>query len=126
MDPKQNPAGRSRLSWSLLFLAAVIPALSACFVAAGGPIHDVEGPYTTEELYYSEAPPPPRNEVVIGVAPSATHVWVSGYWTRHRDGWHWVEGRWASRPHHTSVWVSGHWDRHPRGYVWVRGHWQNK
>jgi len=113
-----------RLLWVGLGLSALICSLSACYVSAGGPVHDVDGVEVDTELYYAEPPPPARPEVVVGVAPTPSHLWVGGYWTRHRDGWFWVRGRWAARPHANSVWVDGRWDHHPRGYVWVRGHWR--
>lgn len=57
-------------------------------------------------IVYSE-PPPPR--VYDDVAP--------------RDGWLWVDGRWAwvsSR----WVWYDGYWVRERPGYVYERGYWQ--
>jgi hypothetical protein len=108
----------------LLGLATLTPLLSACYVAVAEPLHEVEISGTREEIYALEAPPPPQSEVIVGVAPSPAYLWVGGYWTRHRDGWFWVRGRWAVRPHHEAIWVGGHWDRHPRGYVWVGGRWR--
>lgn len=53
------------------------------------------------------APPPPRVEVV-GVAPAAGSVWISGYWD-------WIGGR--------HVWVPGRWAAGRRGYHWVAHAW---
>jgi len=105
---------------ALLLLAP----LAACVVAVREPVHEVDIAGSREELYATEAPPPPQNEVIVGVAPSPTHIWIGGYWTWHQNGWYWVRGRWAARPRHDAVWVQGRWDHHPRGYVWVGGHWR--
>lgn len=103
--------------------AAIVSAFSACVVGVAEPVHDVEGPYAGDEVYVGEAPPPPRTEVAIGVAPAPNYVWIGGYWTRYHDNWHWVGGRWAARPHPDARWEAGHWDRSPRGYVRRPGHW---
>ena len=109
---------------ALLIVGALL--LGSCAVEVGPPAHEVSyydaGSGTI--VYVDETPPPPRSEVVIGVAPSPAHVWVGGYWARQAGSWYWVDGRWISRPRPGVVWVPGHWDRHPRGYVWVSGHWR--
>ena len=51
---------------------AVVLAGSSCVVRAATPV-EYEGEYADEE-------PPPAQVEVIGVAPSATHVWVGGHW----------------------------------------------
>lgn len=103
--------------------AAVVSVLSACEVAVREPVHDVDGAYAGDEYYSGEAPPPPRAEVAVGVAPAPNYVWIGGYWTRHHDNWHWVNGHWAARPHPDARWEAGHWDRDRRGYVRRPGHW---
>jgi hypothetical protein len=118
----QNRMGGFRLSL-LVAMGTVIPALSACLVPVREPVHEADGAYTNEEIYASEPAPPPRSEVVVGVAPSPIHVWVGSYWTRHDNNWYWVSGRWAARPRPNATWVDGRWDRHPRGYVRVGGYW---
>lgn len=112
-----------RVLLAIIMLGLLI-CLTSCAVEVREPIHDVDGRIYSEDLTYFEAPPAPQPEVVVGVAPSPNHIWVGGYWTRHRDSWYWVHGRWSARPHPGAVWVDGRWDRHPRGYVWVSGHWR--
>src|SRR2546429_7564974 len=75
------------------------------------------------DVIVTTAPPSPRTEV-IGVAPSARHVWVKGYWMRQGDRWVWIPGHWEVRPRATAVWVEGHWDKTSRGLEWTPGHWE--
>ncbi len=74
------------------------------------------------EIVVTETPPAPRQEV-IGVAPSASHLWVEGYWAYRHGRWVWVRGHWERRPRVAAVWVPGHWDHTSRGYLWTPGHW---
>ena len=74
------------------------------------------------EVVVSTEPPPPKHEV-IGVAPSARHVWVDGYWARTHNQWTWVPGHYEVRPREGALWVKGHWDHSDRGWLWVPGHW---
>jgi len=99
-------------------------ALSSCVVET--PSHEVqmEGGNPDAEIYVHEAPPPPREEVIVGVAPGPSYVWVGGYWTWHRSSWYWVQGRWAARPHPSAVWVPGRWETRSRGHVWLGGRWR--
>ena len=77
-----------------------------------------------EVVVVKEAPPEPRHEV-IGVAPSPSHVWISGYWSYRNGRYVWVPGHYENRPHTASVWVAGHWDHTSRGWVWTPGHWES-
>jgi hypothetical protein len=108
---------------ALLFIPGFF-ALSSCVVET--PNHEVmmEGGNPEAEVYVDEAPPPPREEVIVGVAPGPSYLWVGGYWARHRSNWYWVQGRWAARPHPTAIWVSGRWESRGRGHVWVGGRWR--
>lgn len=77
----------------------------------------------TGEVVVSEAPPAPRTEV-MGVAPSAAHVWVAGYWLYRDRRWVWIPGHYELRPRAGATWVPGHWDHMTRGWVWTPGHWE--
>ncbi len=79
----------------------------------------------TGRVVVTEAPPAPRHEV-IGTAPDAASVWISGYWTNTDGHWVWVPGHWETRPRPNVVWVPGHWDRNldGRGWVWTPGRWE--
>jgi hypothetical protein len=109
----------------ILVLGALsgIPSLMSCIVAV--PSHEVmmEGSISGE-VYVREEPPPPREEVIVGIAPGPDYVWVGGYWCWQRSHWYWVGGRWATRPHPHAIWVAGRWEPHPRGHVWISGHWR--
>lgn len=68
----------------------------------------------------SDAPPPPRHEVVHHVRPG--WVWVPGTWYW-EDGRHrWDDGRWVrARP--GQHWVPARWERRDAYYRFVAGGW---
>jgi hypothetical protein len=103
-----------------------ILAAASCAVEVGPPVHEVvyESGTTGDPVYVNEAPPAPREDVVIGVAPAPGYVWIGGYWARRPSGWVWINGRWSSPPRPGVVWVPGRWEHHPRGHVWISGHWR--
>jgi hypothetical protein len=105
---------------------SAILAAASCAVELGPPAPEVvyDTGYPGDPVYINEAPPPPREDVVIGVAPAPGYVWVGGYWARRPTGWVWINGRWTSPPRPGAVWVSGRWERDPRGHLWVAGHWR--
>ena len=122
---------KTRFALRGLSLAVLAPlcipgflGLSSCVVAVLSHEVLVESRSPDGEIYVNEAPPAPREEVIVGVAPSPSYVWVGGYWTWHNSSWYWVGGRWAARPRPNAVWTQGRWEPRGRGHVWVRGHWR--
>jgi hypothetical protein len=77
----------------------------------------------TGPVVVTQAPPASKAEV-IGVAPSAEHVWVRGYWLHTNGQWVWLPGHYERRPRPGVMWVQGHWDRTSAGWVWTPGHWE--
>ena len=103
----------------------IIGTIATCFVT--GCYHRAyHQPVVTTssagEVIVTETPPPVRTEVIT-TAPSASHVWVPGYWTYRDKHWDWMEGHWEVRPRMGAQWVPGHWDQTYRGWVWTPGHW---
>jgi hypothetical protein len=89
-------------------------AAPAAVVAAPAP--------APQTVVVDQPPPPPAPEVIVE-RPSATHVWISGYWRWH-DGRHvWVAGHWEMPPRVGVVWVEPRWERRGNGYVFVEGYW---
>jgi len=84
-----------------------VPAMSGCYAT--------EGAYVIED-----APPPPRNEVVV-YRPG--YVWVHGRWTHPGRHWAWQSG-YYERERPNAVYVEGRWERRGRGHVWVAGNWR--
>jgi WXXGXW repeat (2 copies) len=84
------------------------PALAGCYAETSGYV-------------VGEAPPPPREEVVV-YRPGQIwvhghwrhdgnqYVWHSGYYERERPGHVYLEGRWVKRGHEL-VWIDGAWRR---------------
>jgi hypothetical protein len=107
---------------AILLLGLV--GLGACAVEVGGPAEELSYYEASGDVVYAPEPPPPRTEVIVGVAPTPNHVWVSGYWVRQGHNWTWVNGRWVVRPRPGVMWVPGHWERRSRGHVWVSGYWR--
>src|SRR5678815_4833661 len=78
---------------------------------------------TGGEVIVTEAPPPLRREV-RGIAPSASQLWIEGYWSHRNGRWLLVPGHWEVRPQPTATYVPGHWDRTSRGWAWTPGRWE--
>src|ERR1051326_8420055 len=80
-------------------------------------VRDAAPPPAGPVVVIREAPPPVRHEVIVErERPSARHVWIAGYWA------------WRGGKH---VWIPGHWELPPRvGAVWVEPaigtHWAQR
>jgi hypothetical protein len=102
----------------LLRKPVVLPLLSTLVIATACASSPPPGP-----VYVVDRPPPERVEV-IPVAPSPRYVWVSGYWSRDRQAWNWVPGRWVRPESRYRAWEPGHWARNRWGWYYIDGHWR--
>lgn len=77
-----------------------------------------------QQIVITTPPPPPQHEVIYE-RPSATHVWVSGYWAW-RGGRHvWTPGHWTLAPRSNAVWVAPRWEQRGGSYVFIDGYWRD-
>ena len=75
----------------------------------------------TGEIIAAQAPPAPQHEV-IGIAPSASHVWIPGYYSYQNGRYVWLPGRWETSPRTTRLGVDPRplgmkfprWGKYPR------------
>jgi hypothetical protein len=79
-----------------------------------------EGP---AELVIREAPPAPRQEVIVA-RPSERHVWIAGYWAWRHGRHEWVGGHWELPPHGRSHWEPAHYEHRGNGYIFIEGFWR--
>jgi hypothetical protein len=71
-------------------------------------------------------PPPPRQEVIVGVSPGPDFIWVGGYWDGSPGHYTWVGGRWDHPPHAHGQWFAPHWDKGTDGhYHQTKGEWRD-
>lgn len=80
-------------------------------------------PAAAARVYVRVGPPAVRVEV-RGVAPSARHVWVGGFWRWNGSAHVWEVGAWQVPPRHGAVWIEGHWKETSRGWYFIPGHWK--
>jgi hypothetical protein len=96
-------------------------------VAEEKPVHEVsviEVQSPGKEPVIAKEPPPPRVEIIPGVAPSPNHVWIPGYWMWNGTTFVWISGGWHPRPRPGAVWVQGRWERRGNGWSWIYGYWR--
>jgi Carboxypeptidase regulatory-like domain/WXXGXW repeat (2 copies) len=72
---------------------------------------------------YVEAPPPRVRYEAPPPRPSATHIWIGGYWGWENDEHVWIEGRWAAPPEPGYQWEQARWRRQGHRWMLVPGHW---
>src|SRR2546425_13017153 len=95
------------------FAALLLPltALPGCLVVAEpGPgmrrteavVVERPAPVAEVTVEVEQEPPAPQVEVVT-VAPSVNHVWIGGWWARHRRGV-WTPRYWVVRPPPRARW----------------------
>ena len=72
-------------------------------------------------------PPPPRQEVIVGVSPGPDYIWVGGYWDGSPGHHTRVGGRWDHPPHAHGQWNAPHWDKGSDGhYHQTKGEWRDE
>lgn len=71
----------------------------------------------------SEAPPPPMQEDVSGMAPGDDYVWQAGYWSWNNNAWAWIPGAWVVAPYAGAIWIGGSWGWHNGAWAWSGGRW---
>jgi YXWGXW repeat-containing protein len=70
-------------------------------------------------------PPPPRQEVIVGISPGPDYIWVAGFWDGTPGHYVWVGGHWERPPRPHAVWVAPHWEKdHDGHYHQIRGEWR--
>ena len=76
-------------------------------------------------LNVDAAPPPPRQEVVVGVAPGPDYIWVGGFWDGSPGHYVWRAGHWDRPPHPHAVWSAPRWEKdHDGHYHQIKGEWR--
>lgn len=102
-----------------LAAAAAAGALSGC-----GPGFYGRGPVGVDLsiVYVRTAPPPPRF-VPRPPAPSATAIWIDGYWNWTGVTFVWVDGYWERNPPPGRTWEPGGWVQTPQGWYRQPGRW---
>jgi hypothetical protein len=77
------------------------------------------------EVVATEPPPPPQRELIYE-RPTASHVWVPGYWGWQNGRHVWVSGQWSTTPRANMMWVPPRWEhRGGNRYVFVAGYWRD-
>ena len=77
-----------------------------------------------QEISVTAPPPPPQRELIYE-RPTASHVWIPGYWSW-RGGQHvWTPGSWTTAPRPNAVWVPARWEQRNGRYVLVEGYWRD-
>jgi hypothetical protein len=103
-------------------LAGVVALSSIAIFAASTALADI-----SINIGFEAPPPPPRQEVIVGVAPGPDYIWVGGFWDGSPGHYTWVAGHWDRPPHPHAVWVAPHWDKGNDGhYHQTRGEWRDE
>lgn len=108
----------------LIALCVATAGLLGCNVHVSG--HDRPPPVYVEPqpsyVVVQQAPPPmiverqpPR--------PSASYVWIDGYWNWDGQRYVWEPGHYVVPPQPNVVWIAPRYDREPHGYRYAPGQW---
>ena len=75
------------------------------------------------EVVVKAAPPAPRNEAQPA-RPSASHIWVAGYWDWQGDAYTWAPGTWMLPPEPQTVWVAPRYEQRSGVSIYITGFWR--
>jgi hypothetical protein len=82
----------------------------------------VPSPVGGSSIVVMQAPPAAQQEIPTP-RPTASHVWVPGYWTWKNNQYQWMAGHWEVPPRSGAVWIPPRWQ--PEGTSWrfFEGYW---
>lgn len=121
----------------LILLASISAAslgLCGCDVFFGGqprqqPVYVEQQPqYGDPQVQYivaQQAPPP----VIVEqrpAPPSASYIWIDGYWVWNNQKYNWQGGHYAVPPQAGVVWVAPRYDHDAHGYRYTPGQWKKQ
>jgi len=109
------------LSGSVVLAACVAPQPGGqvTYTPAPGP-----GPQLAYGDNYAPREPPPMRNETRPRAPSGRDAhWVDGRWRWDGREFDWVPGHYEDRPRRGATWQPGHWERGREGWVYVQGRW---
>lgn len=82
----------------------------------------VQTPVGASSVVVMQAPPAAQQEVPTA-RPSASHVWVPGYWTWRNNQYQWMAGRWDVPPRTGGVWIPPRWQQEGTSWRFYEGYW---
>ena len=82
----------------------------------------VSSPASSTTTVVTQIPPALQQEVPIA-QPSASHIWLAGFWTWRNDRYEWMSGHWELPPSQRSTWVAPRWDKSGKSYRFYEGYW---
>jgi hypothetical protein len=84
-------------------------------------------PNANGQLVITQAPPMQQQQTVVltqPARPSASHVWVDGYWTWKNDRYEWIAAHWEVPPFSGAKWVAPRSEQISNGnYRFYEGYW---
>jgi hypothetical protein len=121
-SPAPDPHPAATVPAATYSVAAYSPVIQSVETQSRSGVQTNLPPVQRREIPITEAPPPLPVEVV-GAAPGADYVWISGTW-QWRGRWVWSGGFWEVQPQPGAVWIKGRWVKRDKGWVWIRGYWR--
>jgi hypothetical protein len=89
-----------------------------------GTLYRSEGQATTNVTVESVPPPPPQPYELQTAQPTASAVWVVGFYDWNGYQYNWVPGHWEIPPPNAVAFVRPHWRYRGGTYVYIRGYWR--